>query len=61
MSLLGQVVLLLYKQKAELGEQPLKCLCVDYHALNSLLSPFVEAHSKAHGVLPLVHVPKFNE
>ena len=42
------------------GEPP-KRLCVDYHALNSLLPPVKKAHSKAKGVLTLVLLPKIDE
>ena len=31
-------------EKAQSGEQPQKCLCVDYHASISLLPPVVETH-----------------
>ena len=41
-------------RKAQQGKIPQKCLCIDYHALNSLLLPGV----KAHGVLSLVPLPK---
>ena len=43
------------------GEPPKRRLCVDYHALNNLLTPVKEAHSKAKGVLTLVPLPKIDE
>ena len=43
------------------GESPKRRLCVDYHALNNLLTPVKKAHSKAKGVLTLVPLPKIDE
>ena len=43
---------------AQLGQQPQKCLCVGYLAVNSLLPPVVKAYSKASSVLLLVPLPK---
>ena len=36
-------------------------MCVDYRALNKLLSPVKTAHSNAKGVLSLVPLPKIDE
>ena len=36
-------------------------LCVDYQALNNLLPPVTETHSKAKGVLTFVPLPKIDE
>ena len=43
------------------GEPPERRLCVDYHALNNLVTPVKKAHSKAKGVLALVPLPKIDE
>ena len=43
------------------GEPPKRRLCIDYHALNNLLTPVKKAHSKAKGVLTLVPLPKIDE
>ena len=43
------------------GEPPRRRLCVDYRAVNSLLSPVKKAFSKAKGVLTLVRLPKIDE
>ena len=43
------------------GEPPKRRLCVDYQAINSLLSPVKKAFSKAKGVLTLVPLPKIDE
>ena len=43
------------------GEPPKCRLCVDYRALNGLLSPVQKAHSKAKGILSLVPLPKIDE
>ena len=43
------------------GEPPKRRLCVDYHAVNSLLPPVKKALSKAKGVLTLVLLPKIDE
>ena len=43
------------------GEPPKRRLCMDYHALNNLLTPVKKAHSKAKGVLTLVPLPKTDE
>ena len=37
-------------KKAQPGEVPQKCLCINYCTLSSLISPVVEAHPKAQGV-----------
>ena len=41
--------------------EPLKRMCVDYWALNKLLSPVKKTHSNAKGVLSLVPIPKIDE
>ena len=51
-------VVLLLECKRKPGEIPQKWLCVDYHALNSLLPPVVKAHSKTQVVLFLVPLLK---
>ena len=43
------------------GEPPKRRMCVDYRALNKLLSPVKKAHSNAKGVLSLVPLPKIDE
>ena len=43
------------------GEPPKRRLCMDYQAVNSLLSPVKKAFSKAKGVLTLVPLPKIDE
>ena len=43
------------------GEPPKRRLCVDYRAVNSLLSPVKKALSKAKGILTLVPLPKIDE
>ena len=43
------------------GEPPKKRLCIDYRALNSLLSPIKRAFSKAKGILTFVPLPKIDE
>ena len=43
------------------GESPKRRLCVDYQAVNSLLSPVKKAFSKAKGVLTLVPLAKIDE
>ena len=43
------------------GEPPKRRLCVDYRAVNSLLTPMKKAFSKAKGVLTLVPLPKIDE
>ena len=43
------------------GEPPKRRSCVDYCALNNLLTPVKKAHSKAKGVLTLVPLPKIDE
>ena len=43
------------------GESPKWRLCVDYRAINSLLSLVKKAFSKAKGVLTLVPLPKIDE
>ena len=40
---------------------PMRRLCVDYQALNNLLPPVTETHSKAKGVLTFVPLPKIDE
>ena len=42
------------------GEPPKRRLCMDYHAVNSLLPPVKKAFSKAKGVLTLVPLPKID-
>jgi predicted aspartyl protease len=48
-------------KKTEPGELPKRRLCVDYRALNKLLSPVDKVGSKAKGVLTLVPLPKIDE
>ena len=48
-------------KRTALGEPPKRRLCVDYRAVNSLLSPLKKAFSKAKGVLTLVPLPKIDE
>ena len=48
-------------KRTALGEPPKQRLCVDYRALNSLLSPVKKAFSKAKGILTLVPLPKIDE
>ena len=48
-------------KRSALGEPPKRRLCVDYHALNNLLTPVKKAHSKAKGVLTHVPLPKIDE
>ena len=43
------------------GEPPKRRLCVDYRAVNGLLSPVKKAFSKAKGILTLVPLPKIGE
>ena len=43
------------------GEPPKRRLCVDYQAINSLLTPVKKAFSKAKGVLTLGPLPKIDE
>ena len=43
------------------GEPPKRRLCVDYRALNNLLTPVKKPHSKDIGVLTLVPLPKIDE
>ena len=45
------VILRIVPYKVQQGEILKKHICVDYHALNSLLPPVENAHSKAQGVL----------
>ena len=45
-------------KKVQPGEQPQKCLCVDYHVLNSLLAPVVKDYTKVQGALYLVPLQK---
>ena len=48
-------------KKSALGEPPKRRMCVDYRALNNLLTPVTKANSKAKGVLTLVPLPKIDE
>ena len=48
-------------KRTALGEPPKKRLCVDYRVINSLLPKMNKTHSKAKGVLTLVHLPKIDE
>ena len=48
-------------KKSAPGEPPKRRMCVDYRALNSLLSPVTKANSKAKGVLTLILLPKIDE
>ena len=43
------------------GEPPKRRLCVDYRAINSLLTPVKKAFSKAKGITTLVPLPKIDE
>ena len=43
------------------GEPPKRRLCVDYQAINSLLSPVKKAFSKAKGISTLEPLPKIDE
>ena len=43
------------------GEPPKRRLCVDYCALNNLLTLVKKAHSKAKGILTLVPLPKIDK
>ena len=52
---------MLYQSRSAPGEPPRQCLCIDYHALNKLLTQVTKAHSKAKGVLTLVPLPKIDE
>ena len=44
-----------------LREPPKRRLCIDYRAVNSLLTPVKKAFSKAKGVLTLDPLPKIDE
>ena len=48
-------------KKSTPGEPPRCPMCVAYRVLNSLLPNEDKAHSKAKGILTLVHIPKINE
>ena len=48
-------------KRTELGEPPIKRLCVDYRVINSLMPKVNKAHSKAKGVLTLVPLLKIDE
>ena len=54
-------MIIIVSMKVQLKEQHHKCLCVDYHGLNILLSLVVKAHSKAQGVLSCIFLPKIDE
>ena len=41
--------------------EPSRRLCVDYRASNNLVPPVMKAHSKAKGILTLIHLSKINE
>ena len=43
------------------GESPKRRLCVDYRAINILLSPVKKAFSKVKGILTIVPLPKIDE
>ena len=47
-------------KKTEPGEPPRRRLCVDCRVMNSLLPEVQKAHSKAKGVLTLVHLPQID-
>ena len=59
-SLWASPIVIVPKRTAS-GEPPKWRLCVDYQALNSLLSPVKKAFSKVKGVLTLVPLPKIDE
>ena len=48
-------------KKVKPGDMHQECLCIDHHALNTLLSPVIKVHPKAQGVFSLVLLPKIDE